>query len=150
MPEFDKGLYWFGEYQVDDFRHINAGVEHVDGDSDGQWPGFGGVVVFEIVDQCFSVVDGVIDDLAKVAAVLRVITIEDFEEVLGVHMLASKYNGFAKGRASGIFDAVVHEGFPVFAGGVVVEERVVEICGGVVEVFGILELLFCFGFLRIG
>ena len=78
LPELDGRLDRLGEDEVDDFRHVDAGVEHVDRDRDGQ------VVVravaLEVVDQLLGARVVVVDDLAEVTAILRIHLVEELRE----------------------------------------------------------------------
>ncbi|MCY1181960.1 hypothetical protein D9M73_224950 [compost metagenome] len=91
LPELDPGLDRLGEYQVDHFGHIDAGVEHVHRDGDAE------VVVrlLEFLDQGVHVRNGVVDDLADLAAVLRVKLAEELFQVLGVLLALGKDDGLA-------------------------------------------------------
>ena len=91
LPELDPGFDRLGEHQVDHFRDVDAGIEHVHRDGDAE------VVIrfFEFLDQGVHVRDGVVDDLADLGAVLRVELAEELFQVLGVVLTLGEDDGFA-------------------------------------------------------
>ncbi|MNI69337.1 hypothetical protein D3C73_1250780 [compost metagenome] len=91
LPELDPGFDRFGEYQVDHFRHVDAGVEHVHRDGNAE------VVIrfFELFDQGIHVRNGVVDNLANLGAVLRVKLAEEFFQMLGVVLTLGKNDSLA-------------------------------------------------------
>ncbi|MNC61664.1 hypothetical protein D3C75_1116240 [compost metagenome] len=91
LPELHPGLHRLSEYQVNHFRHIDAGVEHVYRDGDAE------VVLwfFEFFDQRTHVRDLVVDDLADLAAILRVELAEEFFQVLSMVLTLGKDDGLA-------------------------------------------------------
>src|SRR5437879_3711528 len=74
LPELDLRINRFCQNQVYDLRHINARIEHVNGNRDCKlW-----IVAysFEIVDQLFCSRIIVVDDPAEISTVLGVHLVE--------------------------------------------------------------------------
>ena len=91
LPELDPGFDRLCEHQVDHFRHVDAGVEHVHRDGDAE------VVIrlFELLDQGIHVRNGIVDDLADLGAVLRVKLAEERFQMLGVVLALGEDDGLA-------------------------------------------------------
>ena len=80
LPELDPGFDRLGEDQIDHFRHVDTGVEHVHRDGDTE------VVLrlLELLDQRIHMRNFVVDDLADLGAVLRVELAEQLFQMLGM------------------------------------------------------------------
>ena len=61
LPEFGLAHNLLEEHQIQTFRNVNTGVQHIHGNSNlGQL-----LRIRELVDQALSIVDLVIDDFSK-------------------------------------------------------------------------------------
>ena len=83
--ELDHGSDRLCEYEIDDFRHVDSGVQHIDGHRDFR------VAVrraFKVVDQLFGPGVVVIDDPAEFTAVLREQFVEDLRQQDGMVVVA--------------------------------------------------------------
>ena len=98
LPELHIGIDRLGENKIDDFRHVDARVEHIHRNCDGQIR----VVAYalEVVDQGFRPWVVADDRLAEVAAILRVHLVEEFFQQPGVLDTAGENDGLPNAAAS--------------------------------------------------
>src|SRR6266436_6330168 len=90
LPKFNLGFYGFGEDKIDDLRHVDTGVEHVDRNGDRQFV----TRILELVYQCLGARLIVVDDLAEPAPILRIEFVKYFVKQNRVAMVAREDDGF--------------------------------------------------------
>jgi hypothetical protein len=91
LPELHVRLHRLREDQVHHLGHVDAGVEHVDRDGDGQLV----VGVLEVVDELVGLRFLVVDDATEGRAVLRVELAEDLGEMHRVQVVPREDDGLA-------------------------------------------------------
>ena len=129
LPELHIRLHRLGEDQVHHLGHVDAGVEHVDRDGDGQLV----VGVFEVVDELLGLGLLVVDDAAEGGPVLGVELAEDLGEMHRVQVVPREDDGLADMLPRRLADAALHQRAPDGARGVLVEEVLVEVFAVVVD-----------------
>jgi hypothetical protein len=85
-----------GEDQIDDLRHVDAGVEHVDRDGDVRRL----VRLRECVDQRLRVRQLGMNDARERAFVVEVILVEALADVLSVQLIFGEDDGLAEAIAT--------------------------------------------------
>lgn len=128
LPELDARFDGLGEDEIDDLGHVDAGIEHVDGDGNG-----GVRFSFEVADELFPCGNLVIDHRAKGSAILRVHYVEELVQLFGVIVATGEDDGLAQLLAGCVADAVLHQVAQDLAVGVFVQDDFVEFVALVVE-----------------
>jgi hypothetical protein len=137
LPELHVRLHRLGEDQVHHLGHVDAGVEHVDRDGDGQLV----LGVLEVVDELVRLRFLIVDDATEGRAVLRVELAEDLGEMHRVQVVAREDDGLADMLPRRLADAALHQRAPDGARGVLVEEVLVEVFTVVVDGLGLWILV---------
>ncbi|MGC1481449.1 MAG: hypothetical protein WA771_13180, partial [Chthoniobacterales bacterium] len=122
LPELDPGINGFEKDEVQHFRDVDPGIEHVDGNGDVR--GFGGLG--KIVQQALRVLRVVVDDPRKMAVVLRVMVVETSLDELRVLVVAGEDDRFSETIASLHLVPVFHEMAEGFVDRVFIEEPTVD------------------------
>src|SRR5439155_12913632 len=80
------------EDEVDDFGHVDSGIEHIDRDRDVRRLRRNR----EAVDQALRILDREIDQACEFTFVLGVILVETFRDEYGVRVILRENDGFAE------------------------------------------------------
>lgn len=105
LPELDFGVNRLKENEVYDFRHINASVHHVHGNSDvGGFVGDG-----EIIDQALVIFFLVVNDPSEVASIVGIVVIESRFYEFGMVVVPGKDNCFPEAIATFNFVPLFHQ-----------------------------------------
>ena len=104
LPEFGFRPHDFEKDEVDDLRHINAGVEHVDRDRDVRRL----VRLIKIIEQRLRVFGLVVDRPCKRAFKMRVVDIETLNDELRMFAILGENNRLAEPIAGGHLEPVRH------------------------------------------
>ena len=105
LPELGFGPNHLEEHQIDDLRHVDAGVQHVHRNSDVRHALLGG----ELVNQALRVFGLVGHHAGKMTVVVRVVEVEALGNELGVGVVLGKHDGLAKAVATGHLFATGHQ-----------------------------------------
>ena len=117
LPELRLRPDHLEEHQVDHVGHVDAGVQHVDGDRNVRLAGRDR----ELVDQVLGVLRRVGDDPSEVAFVVRVIRVEPFDDELGVPLILGEDDCLAEPVPTCDLLAAGHQVFENLVDGVGVE-----------------------------
>ena len=140
MPELHWRFDGPRENQVDDFRDVDPGIEHVDRDRDGQV--VVGTFALEIVDQLLGSGIVVVDHLAEFAGVLRIHFIEELTHQHRMLMVAGENDALSKDLSGRVLDPVFHQVSEDRAVGVLVVDDLVDLLRGEIILRRILPLVF--------
>ncbi len=105
LPELRFRPYYLAKDEIEDLRHIDAGVEHVD------VHGYSGLTVFDtkLIDKRLGVFHLVVDDTEELARLVRIKRVESLRDELLVPMVSGEDNGFPELVATSDSDARLHE-----------------------------------------
>ena len=126
LPVLRLRMHRLEEYEVDDIRDVDAGVEHVDGDGDVGLRARGR----EPVDEVLNVGPrGVRDDRRRLAALLGEVRVEAFLDELGVLLVLREDDRLAEHVAALDVLSLIDEDLEDLVDGVFVEQPAVQDCG---------------------
>ena len=122
LPELGFGADELEEDEVQDFGHVDASVEHIDGDGDMRH----GIDFGKTFNEGLGVFGFEGDDAGELAHVLRVIGVETLFDEAGVVVVFGEDDGFAEAVAIGYALAAAHEGFEDFVDCVFIKEPAID------------------------
>ena len=148
LPEFRFALYFLEENQIQHFRHVNPGIQHIHGNGDLREF----LRIGKIVNRVLRVIQIVVDN-RRVTGQMRVFPVKDFQNFLRVPVAFRKNNALADLFAIVDFQAVRHERVQYLANGVLVEQPGVQRgSGDAVRTFAVFirKRRFILRFFRLG
>ena len=149
LPELDLGFDRLGEHQIDHFGHVDAGVEHIHRDGNGELLVAAAGAALEVVDQLLGAGFLRVDNLAELAGKLRIHFVEQLGQQPGVVDAAGEDDALAGQLAVAVADAVVHQVAQDGAVGVFVENCGVDFLAIKIQHVGVDALLFQLGVLLV-
>ena len=106
LNKFNFGFYRLEKYKIDDCRHINAGIQHINRNGDSEF-----LVFLKPGDQVICILDIVIHQLTVVCRIVRVHLMETFHDHFCVVMVVGEHDCFSDQLTAICFDTVSHEFF---------------------------------------
>ena len=116
LNKLDLRPHLFKKHQIQDGRNINAGVQHINRNSNAEL-----IIFLELQHQIIAVVHRIVYQLASVGRILRVQFVEAIHNHLGVFMVVGKDDSFAERFSSINTITPLHQFLQNSAAGILVE-----------------------------
>ena len=129
LDKLDLRPHLFEKHQIQDGRNINAGVQHINRNSNAEL-----IIFLELQHQIIAVVHRIVYQLASVGRILRVQFVEAIHNHLGVFMVVGKDDSFAERFSSINTITPLHQFLQNSAAGILVEQVFKNLISGNVEI----------------
>ena len=125
LPELGLAHDLLEKDQVQDLRHIDAGIQHIYGNGNLRQL----LRLRKIINRALRVGSIIVDHFRK-AGKMRVLFIKDITDLFGVFVISCKDDGLAEFRAVIDLQPMLHQNVQDFADRIVIEEPVIQGRGG--------------------
>ena len=125
LPKLDVGIDRLGKDQINDLGDVDACIEHVDRDGNGQLRIL--AFTFQVVDQRLGPRVVVVHDAAEVASILWIHFVEQVLQQYRVIVITGKDDRFSQAAAVSHLDAILHKVADNLAVGLLVEHVLVDL-----------------------